>query len=64
MEEVDTQDGETHIDRRKHYKELIASGVSDGIAKEQVWPSTTIGMVKKAKDAADKKEKESATPAA
>lgn len=63
MEEVDAQDGETHFDRRKNYRALVASGVSDEIAKEQVWPSTTVGMVKKAKDAADKKEKDGAAPA-
>lgn len=63
MEDVDTQDGETHFDRRKNYRELVASGVPDGIAKEQVWPSTTAGVAKKAKEAADKKEKKGTAPA-
>jgi hypothetical protein len=51
----DEPDGETHLDRRKKYKDLVAGGMSDKIATEEVWPSTTVGMVKNAKEAADKK---------
>lgn len=58
MMEEDEKDEETHFDRRKNYRALIASGVSDSIAKEKVWPSTSAGMVKKAKEASDRKEQE------
>ena len=48
-------DEETHIDRRKKYKDLVAGGMSDKTAKESVWPSTTAGIMKNAKEKADKK---------
>lgn len=48
-------DEETHFDRRKKYKDLVAGGMSDKAATESVWPSTTANIAKNAKDAADKK---------
>ncbi|HIH18701.1 TPA: hypothetical protein HA225_01865 [Candidatus Micrarchaeota archaeon] len=49
-------DEETHFDRRKKYKDLVAGGMSDKVATESVWPSTTANIAKNAKEAADKKE--------
>ena len=44
---------ETHFDRKKKYRELIAKGVGDKEAVEAVWPSSTARIVKNAKDKAD-----------
>ena len=49
-------DEETHFDRRKKYKDLVAGGMSDKGATESVWPSKTANIAKNAKEAADKKE--------
>ena len=49
---------ETHFDRRKKYRELVAGGMTDRNATETVWPSTKLGMEKKAKDKAEKEKKE------
>ncbi len=53
-------DEETHIDRRKKYKDLVAGGMNDKNAMESVWPSTTAGIMKNAKEKSDKKKKEMA----
>ena len=52
---------ETHFDRRRKYRELIAKGVGDKEAVEAVWPSSSARIAKNAKDkkdTADKKEKD------
>jgi hypothetical protein len=54
----DKPDEETHIDRKKKYKELVAGGMSDKAATEKVWPSMTSTIVKNAKEKADKEAKE------
>ncbi len=48
---------ETHLDRRKKYNELIASGMTDKAASEKVWPTLTSTMVKNAKEKAEKEAK-------
>lgn len=61
MEEEKTDEPEeSHLDRKKRYVDLIAKGVTDKEAVEQVWPSTTARIAKNAKDKkdADDKEKE------
>lgn len=52
---------ETHFDRKKKYRELIASGVTDKEAVESVWPSTTARIAKNAKDKKDAKAGEKET---
>ncbi len=57
MEEEKTEEPEeTHLDRKKKYRELVASGVGDREAVEAVWPSSSARVAKNAKDKADAKE--------
>ena len=44
---------ETHFDRKKKYKLLVAGGMSDKAASETVWPSMASTILKNAKDKAD-----------
>ena len=44
---------ETHFDRKKKYRELIAKGVGDKEAVEAVWPSSSARIAKNAKDKED-----------
>jgi hypothetical protein len=41
---------DNEINRRKEYRKLRAGGKSDFEAREAVWPSTTLGFVKRKKD--------------
>jgi|GEM_PF-1579716 len=52
---------ETHLDRLKKYRALVAGGMLDKDATEKVWPSTTANMVKNAKEKSDKKDADKAT---
>lgn len=63
LTEEKEEDGETHLDRRKKYNDLVAGGMRDKEASESVWPSTTAGLVKNAKERADKAKKDTPAPA-
>ena len=57
MEEEKTEEPEeTHFDRKKKYRELVATGVGDEEAVEAVWPSSSARIAKNAKDKANAKE--------
>ena len=57
MEEEKTEEPEeTHFDRKKKYRELVATGVGDKEAVEAVWPSSSARIAKNAKDKANAKE--------
>lgn len=45
---------ETHLDRRKKYNKLMAGGMTDKQAVEEVWPTTSAGLAKNVKDKEDK----------
>ncbi|VVB99598.1 Uncharacterised protein [uncultured archaeon] len=49
---------ETHFDRKRKYRELIAKGVGDKEAVEAVWPSSSARIAQNAKDKADGKAAE------
>ena len=49
---------ETEQERRNKYRKLRADGVQDNIARETVWPSTTVGRDRNIKEKADKDEKD------
>lgn len=53
---VEPEAEETHFDRKKKYRELVATGVGDKEAVEAVWPSSSARIAKNAKDKADAKE--------
>jgi len=48
---------ETHFDRRKKYRELVAGGMGDKQASETVWPTSAATIMKNVKDKKDKEEK-------
>lgn len=50
----DEKNEESHFDRQKKYKGLVAGGMSDKKAVEEVWPTTKTGIAKNAKERADK----------
>ena len=39
---------ENEFSRMKDYRKLRASGKSDSVAREEIWPSTSVGMKKNA----------------
>jgi len=39
---------ENEFSRMKDYRKLRAGGKSDSVAREEIWPSTTVGMKKNA----------------
>ena len=41
---------ESYLERRGKYKALVAGGMSDKDAKEQIWPSTTAGILRQARE--------------
>ena len=45
---------ETHFDRRRKYRELVAGGMTDKEATEKVWPTSAATMAKNAKEKSDK----------
>lgn len=60
------EEEETHFDRRRKYRELVAGGMSDKDASEKTWPTSAALIAKNAKEkkdndaAKEKKEKEGA----
>lgn len=54
MKEEEKEGEETHVDRRMKYRKLVAGGMSDKEAAESVWPTTTAGLLKNAREKADK----------
>jgi len=55
IDKEEPEDEETHIDRKKKYVAFVAGGMSDKLAMEKVWPTTTEGMERNAKERAEKK---------
>ena len=51
------EEGETHLDRRRKYNELMAGGMSDKDANEKVWPTKRATTLQNAKEKADKEAK-------
>jgi len=41
---------ESYLVRRGKYKALVAGGMSDKNAKEEIWPSTSAGILRQAKE--------------
>ena len=43
---------ENEFSRMKDYRKLRAGGMSDTVAREEIWPSTAVGMKKNADEKA------------
>ena len=43
---------ENEFSRMKDYRKLRAGGMSDTLAREEIWPSTAVGMKKNADEKA------------
>ena len=43
---------ENEFSRMKDYRKLRAGGMSDMVAREEIWPSTAVGMKKNADEKA------------
>ena len=43
---------ENEFSRMKDYRKLRAGGMSDTVAREEIWPSTSVGMKKNADERA------------
>jgi len=56
MEAEKEEPEETHFDRRKKYRELVAGGMTDKEATEKVWPTSAATIAKNVKEKADKKK--------
>ena len=49
---------ETHFDRRRKYRELVAGGMGDKQASETIWPTSAATIMKNVKEKKDKDEKD------
>lgn len=57
-EEKKEEPEETHFDRRRKYRELVAGGMTDKEATEKVWPTSAATIAKNVKEKKDKDEKD------
>lgn len=57
MEEEKDEPEENHFDRRRKYRELMASGMTDREASETIWPTSAATIKKNAQDKRDKDAK-------
>jgi hypothetical protein len=53
-EHMENEKEENAVDRKLKYRKLVAGGMSDRDASEEVWPTTAAGMLRNRKILQDK----------